>query len=436
MSQEAREKVSLTVSAPVAARADVLVCGGGPAGVGAAIAAAEQGARTVLVEAAEALGGACTGSLVSGWPPVAGFGGGVFARLRQRVSSLAPGALATRADGWEAVNPAWWQIACLEAVLAAGADVRFAGRGFEVLRNDAGALAGALLAGKGGPRAVRAKVVIDATGDGDIAVAAGCAFDQGDGDGRLQAVSLNFRIAGVEESRVPAAHGVRQAWQEARGAGELNLPAHSPAHCGRHAPVDPPGVRRLQWDTSVGVDGSDDADRSRGLCEGCARVREVATWLREKVPGFENSVLTQVAAQLGVRETRRIRCRDRLSDEDVRTGRKRHDGIARGSFYMDLHDAQPKTPEYKQALSPPPGDWYEVPYGALVPAAATGLLVAGRCVGSTRGANGSLRVQPTCAALGEAAGTAAAMAVEAGCLPHELDGREVRRRLHQRGAEL
>jgi len=422
---------------PVAERVDVLVCGGGPAGLGAAIAAAEEGAGVLLVEAAEALGGTASSGLVPGWPPVAGADGGVFARLNDQAAAFAPGARAIRDNGWASVNAEVWKIVCLDAVTAVGARVRFGTFAHEALVDGAGRVCGALVANKAGAQAMRATVTIDATGDGDLAVAAGAGFDKGrDGDGRLQAVSFLFKLAGVEASRVPRWSEVREAGRAAMASGALSLPDYVQPHLGGALPVDAPGVRLFQFDTSVGIDASDPVSRTQGLCEGYQRVREVYQWLRAKVPGFERAVLADVAAQLGVRETRRIHGDATVDREDVLSARKYPDGIARGSFYMDLHDGQVKTPELKASLSPPPGDWYEIRYGALLPRAVEGLLVAGRCVSSTREANGSLRVQPTCMATGEAAGVAAAMAAREGVGPRRISGEAVRQRLRQRGAAI
>ena len=138
---------------------------------------------------------------------------------------------------------------------------------------------------------------------------------------------------------------------------------------------------------------------------------------------------------MGTRESRRIIGTYVLTKEDVLNARKFEDGISRACFFMDLHDSPPGittsqfTKQFVKANRPPAGDWYEIPYRCLVPKSVKGFLTAGRCISSDREANGSLRVMPTCMFTGEAAGTAAAMAIAEGLLPHELDGRRVRKKM-------
>jgi hypothetical protein len=147
-----------------------------------------------------------------------------------------------------------------------------------------------------------------------------------------------------------------------------------------------------------------------------------------------------VASCLGVRETRRVRGEAVLTENDVLEGRKHPDGISRASFYMDLHDGQDKSEpsfrEYRARLSPPEGDFYEIPYGCIVPLAVDGLVTSGRCISSSRRASGSARIQATCVNLGQAAGTAAALCAARGLPPRELDGRELRGALRAQGMEL
>jgi hypothetical protein len=187
---------------------------------------------------------------------------------------------------------------------------------------------------------------------------------------------------------------------------------------------------------AVGIDASD----PESLTEGEVRCHEIVfqiwRFLRETVPGYEKCVPLTIAAYLGVRETRRIVGEYMLTEEDVLSARKFPDGIARGSFYMDVHDGQEKTPQYRAALSPPPGDFYEIPYRCLVPQAVDGLLVAGRCISTTRMANGSIRIQPTCMNTGQAAGVAAAWCVRRGILPRVVDGVELRAALVTQGMDL
>lgn len=189
---------------------------------------------------------------------------------------------------------------------------------------------------------------------------------------------------------------------------------------------------------AIHVDGSDAASLTRGECLCHRRVLAIWQFLRRNFAAYENSVLIDVASHLGVREGRRIRGLATLTEEMVLGAAKCADGVSRCSWYLDLHDGQDKHPleEYRAARRPPDGDYYEIPYGCLVPLEADGLLVAGRCVSSTRAANGSLRLQPTCMNLGQAAGTAAALCLAAGTAPRDLDGVALRAALVEQGVEL
>jgi hypothetical protein len=193
---------------------------------------------------------------------------------------------------------------------------------------------------------------------------------------------------------------------------------------------------KVPGDTMHDVDASDPWDLTRAEIECRRLVRQLVRFHRARIPGCEDEYLAAQGFSIGVRETRRIKGEYVVTEDDFRSARKFPDGVSRASWYMDLHDGDVKTPEYKAARSLAEGEFYEIPYRALVPLRVDGLLVAGRCVSSDRMANGSLRVIPTCMNLGEAAGTAAAMAAACGVEPRAINGREIRARLVAAGAEL
>jgi len=419
------------------ASCDVLVCGGGPAGIGAAVAAGRNGADVVLVEAGNALGGMATVGRLGGMIRTAGWGGGVLRDLWTRLEHL--GAI-RYSSGWH--DNAWmdvgaYQVVALEAVLAAPARVWLHSRGAAV-EVDAGRVAAVTVADKGGLRTIRPRMVVDATGDGDLAVWAGAPFEQGDDDGRAQAVSLIFRIARIDPSRLPSREDLWRASREAVDDGRLELPEHVRGLPG--AWVDPDALRdgllRCQLDVAVGIDGADPAGLADGevLCQ--RRVLRIWRFLRDSVPGFDRAELFDIAPLLGVRETRRILGDYVLTAEDVLAARKFPDGIARGDFYMDLHDGQKKDPDYIRARRPPDGEFYEIPYRCLTPVGLENLLVAGRCISSSREANGSVRIQPACMQTGQAAGTAAAACAAADLRTRDLPGEQLRARLTEQGMQL
>jgi hypothetical protein len=283
-------------------------------------------------------------------------------------------------------------------------------------------------------------MAVDATGDGDLAAWSGAPFDKGrEGDGYLQAVSLNFVLAGVDTERLPDREAFDTACREALDSGEVELPAyHRTLSFGRHWPGYPPGIVHYQCDMAADIDASDPESLTCGeaLCH--QRVLKIWRFLKRSFEAYRDSVIIHIATRLGVRESRRVRGEKTLVEADVLEGRKHPDGIARCSWYMDLHDGQDKHPmdEYRARRAPPEGDFYEIPYGCLVPLQVESLLVSGRCISSTRPANGSLRLQPTCMNTGQAAGTAAALCVAGGTSPRELSGQDLRRILTEQGMEL
>ena len=425
---------------------DVIVAGGGPAGIGAAVAAARNGARTLLIEGTNCLGGMGSNGLV----PIirtAGDDGGIAKEFYDRLVAV-NGACYTEGHpdpkakmqfiyDHVFLNPCVARVIAMEMVLESGARVLLHTR-VEGVEMDGNRVTGVYLANKGGRQLARCRLAIDATGDGDLAAWAGVPYDKGrQGDGWLQAVSLIFYLAGVDVERRPPKAEFDEMVRRAFASGDLELaPYVDKLTYGQAWPLMPSGILRFMFDTAVHIDASDPEGLTQGEIICHQRMFKVWRFLRENVPGYEESVIINMASYLGVRETRRIRGEATLTEADVLEGRKHPDGICRASFYMDTHDGQIKTPEYKLSLAPPQGDYYEIPYGCLVPQDVDGLLVSGRCISSTRPANGAMRLQPTCTNTGQAAGTAAALCLARGLQPRQLRGQDLRTVLVKQGMAL
>ncbi len=420
---------------------DVIVVGGGPAGIGAALAAARNGASVLAIEKTNCLGGTLTNSLIS-MIRTAGDGGGIVNELWQRVVAEGGSSIG---DFHATLNPFIARTVLFSMYEQARVDLLLHTHLAET-RTDGNRVTGIRYANKDGLTSAHAKVVIDATGDADVAAQAGAPFDKGRDDGKLQAVSLIFVIANIHEDRLPPKDTFQATCRDAIASGRLapvHLAGGSPIgsrtlNFGKPVPGNPPGIRLFLLDMADDVDASDAAGLTRGERVCNQHVVDIWKFLRDTFDAFADSVIVDVASHLGVRETRRIHGEKQVTEDMVLGALKCDDAISRCSWYMDLHDGQDKHPlnEYRAARHPPDGDWYEIPYGCLVPLEIDGLLVAGRSVSSTRAANGSLRLQPTCMNMGQAAGTAAALCTQRDLQPRRIDGAELNALLKQQGMEL
>ncbi len=433
----------LSCNIPVLGDYDVIVCGGGPAGIGAAVAAGRGGAKTLLVERLSYVGGIGTSTGINTWCDTQG--GSIFDELEARLDAL--GKARRRFDpsghiyerGRVSLHGETLKAVALRMIREAGAEVLFGTTVAQAIM-DGDRVAGVVLANKDGLCAAHAKAVVDASGDADVAASAGAEFLKGDpDDGRLMHVNFMFGIAGVDSERAKKEalddETLVARIKQAHGAGKLRAPKGAFRPAPDVFPYHPPEKALIlnYWEIEK-VDCSDALAVSAKLAE-CEEIAlEVVEFCRAHLPGYENASIGRFWDVLGTRESRRIVGQYAVTGDDVLAGRKFDDGIAQACFFIDFHDSPPGrtipyTLEFKRAHTPPPGDWYEIPYRCLVPARVRGLLMAGRCISCDRDAQASLRVMPTCMYLGEAAGTAAAMAAAQGLAPHEVDGAEVKRRV-------
>ncbi len=423
----------------VSGRYDVVVCGGGPAGIAAAVAAGQLGARTLLIEHLSTIGGMGTAAFVNGWVDTPG--GPIFDELLRRIEAC--GCLTRHYDeqrhqypGRAGFHGETLKPIALRMVSQAGAEVLFCTTAEAAWVPD-DTVRGVFIANKGGRSLIRAAVLIDATADGDIAASAGAQFAKGDPeDGRLQHVNFKFRIEAADKDdyqrREPSEEDLIALIRAAHRSGDI----HPPDGVFRPRPELFPYHRPEQalvlstWEIE-NVDPTDPLQVSTTLTQCQLAAYEVVEFARRHLPGYQHARLGRLPELLGTRESRRITGNYTLTSDDVLSAAKFDDAVARACFFMDLHDSPPGTSipfslEHVWANRPPRDDYYEVPYRCLVPVGVGGMLVAGRCISADRAAGGSLRVMPTCMFTGAAAGTAAAMAVSTGVPPHQLDGRDVR----------
>jgi len=456
---------------PVREEVDVLVCGGGSSGICAALAAARLGLKVTLVESHGFLGGVTTAMGVNGiggWqfdvdgrPLINGLPMDVMRQMakfggasEQWVSMLGKDGAAMGEHGpglncyWVHAHPEYMKIALDQMMLEAG--VRLVYHADAVLPvMQAERVAGAFIESKSGRQAVLAKVTIDCTGDGDIAARAGCAFKQGrPGDAACQPMTMVFTVSRWDrdahyreiKSTDLGANRYAGAMKLARERGEVVLnpndlfcaATYLDATCqpGRDPAMPEANINftRIQ-----NLDATDVDDLTRGEILGREQVLEAIRFMRKYMAGFNGAELVSLPAHVGIRESRRIVGRYTLSGEDVQHGRRFDDGIARGIYTLDIHNpTEVGKPSRLEQLEQP----YDIPYRCLVPADVDGLLVAGRCISGDSIAMSSYRIQSHCMAIGQAAGTAAALAVQENQQPAKIDADMLRDRLRQDGANL
>ena len=452
---------------------DVIVVGGGPAGSAAATAAAREGARTLLIEANGALGGMGTLGLV---PWFCGYTDGarnlacgIAERVRLGLGAGMPqlgAAMARNPLTTPAIDPEVLKRVYDELVTGAGAEVLFHTALCRVERDAHGQVETLLVANKAGLSAYRAKVYVDATGDGDLAAWAGAAFEKGDADGSLQPATSCFVLTNVEPY---ATWYAKPKEAPAPGAPkpppslhfyDPDSPVHQALACGRyplivdrHSCSMPIGPRTYGYNFGhlFDVDNTDPVNLSRARIRGRQQAAQYRAAFAEFHPAFANAFLAATGALLGIRETRRIVGDYTLTLDDYLARRSFADEICRNAYNIDVHRksdaaanrAPPPSTEAMQRANAAEikqlgrGESYGVPYRCLTPRGLRNVLVAGRCISTDRPTNGSVRIMACCLTTGEAAGLAAALAAKAPAPDvHAVDTAALRARLRAHGAYL
>jgi len=408
---------------------DVIVAGGGTAGIAAAVAAARNGADTILIERYGFLGGTMTAGLVN--PFMTFHAGkeqiikGIFQEIIDRLKDTGGYDEKTKAFDSEIMKLVLDQ-------MIKEADVKLLLHTYitDALVTKENIIKGIEAYNKSGRQVVLGKVIIDATGDGDVAVMAGAPYEKGrEEDGLTQPMTLNFRMGGVDVERMPSREKINKLFEEAKAKGEIKIPRENVLYF----PTTRRGEIHFNTTRIVKVDGTKADDLTYAEIEGRRQMAELIKFLKEKVPGFENAYLLMSAVQVGVRETRRIIGEYVLTGEDVIKARKFSDVIARGSYPIDIHSPTGEGTVIKRL---PPGESYDIPYRCIVPKKVENLLIAGRCISCTHEAQAAIRVIPIVVAIGQAAGTAAALAAKLHASLREMNVPLLQEALKKQGAIL
>ena len=424
---------------------DALILGGGPAGVAACVAAARAGTRVLLVEKHGFLGGMATAGMVGSLcgffttgSKKKGIIGGVaddflkILKSRRGVSEKTPSRVDPRIAVYQ-YSPEVFKYAADQLVMKSGCDLLFHTLVVGILWEIEGSrLAGVIVENKSGRRAYLGKIVVDATGDGDVAAMAGVPFEFGDGKGAAQALTTIFRMNNVDQDklRVLDRQILRERMEEAKREGTFRLTRVDPIM----GPAIPPGLVSANLTAIPDLNATDAADLTKAELEGRLQVFEYLDFLRATAPGFERADISSIAPQVGVRETRRVLGEYVLQEREALEGKKFDDAVALGAWPVEFHD--PATGKIQWKFLEAEDDYYTIPLRCLIPLKIDNLVTAGRCISTSHIAQASSRVIGPSLALGEAAGTLAALSADSNVAPRKIPAEKVRKELGRRGAIL
>ena len=406
---------------PIKIDTDVVVIGAGPAGFAAAINSARHGAKTLLIEQAGSVGGVATTGLMSHW--TGSTRNGFYKELLER----------TRDDGWKGgskmggrltINPEKLKTIMLQMLEEAHVSVLLYTFAVQPIM-DGDSIKGVIIESKSGREAILAKIVIDASGDGDIAARAGAPFSKGrKSDGKMQPMTLMFKVAGVNTRKAVLPGGFESNLKVPKGKiqdlGKANIPF--PAGHVLLYKSTLPGIITVNMTNVIDVDGTKGEDLTRAEMVCRSQIDPIVEFLREFVPGFKKCYVISSASIIGVRETRHFEGEYTITEFDILDAKEFDDWVVKDVHFnfdihnieghgLDEHGAQQKFSQNKH---------YSIPYGCFVPKKIENLYVAGRIISGTHVAHSNFRVMPICVKMGQAVGIAAALCCKQNVSPRKL----------------
>lgn len=422
---------------------DVVVAGGGPAGIAAAVASARNGAKTAMVERYGVLGGMLTAGMVQ---PI--LGTCAPHTFYQEVCELLDvgheqvDKIVTRNGSEVHVDPEEAKHRLLKLVHESGVEIYLQTVIYDVLMEN-GNVVGLLVATADGPQELRGKTFVDATGDGFVAARAGVPYEIGrKQDGLCQPATIEFTLNGVEEAVALACYGGSDpvCLPDGRKYSKLCAEACEKGELPKHVSIVRlhrtyySGERHVNATQANGYDLLSPKGIVEAELELRGQIETVVTFLRKNVPGYENCKVKATAATMGVRETRRFLGQYTLCDEDVETGSRFPDVIVHKAWFLiDIHNPNGGGQAEKHSQPAVP---YDIPLRCLVPQQVGNLLLSGRNISGTHRAHGSYRVMGVALATGQAAGVAASLCAAQGVQPQAISYEQVQKVLEQGGAQL
>lgn len=454
------ERYTYTQSIPLFREVDVVVAGAGPAGIGAALSASRNGASTLIFDSQNCVGGMATSGLVG--PFMSSYSmrdgtmiiRGIFEEIVEELvadgDAIHPGDVVAETsysgyykEGHDHVCPfnrEAFKLLTTKKILESGCEILLHTQFIDVIK-EAGVITGVVVANKNGLSVIKARMFIDCTGDADVAAKAGVPFTSGsDSDGSSQPATLFFRVCNVNTEELDAhmkAHAdeIRPfygpfSWLIKEKSDEWgDIPRGE--ICMFEEPT--PGVFSLNVTRIHHVDATDVQDLTMAEIEGMRQAQKVFKFLKQFAPGFSEAIFMGCAATIGIRESRHINGLTRITADDIMSYKVPENSIAVMATNLDTHnDSDPGG----SLIVLDQGSFYGVPFTCLVPQSCDNLLVAGRSISADSLASSSIRMMPCCMAFGQAAGTAAAIAVHANIFPKDIDQQALCRTLQEQGAYL
>lgn len=431
---------------PVIAETDVLVVGGGPGGLGAAVMAAREGAKVILVERYGVLGGMASVGEVSpfmwnhhvmeknGEHVSVTLDRPVYPEWVKKMVSYLPDDLKALCEGDEEVvthvphiiskdiAPMAMEDLCLEA----GVKILYHHNLVDVrMKNNK--IDFAVFSSKSGFVAIKAANYVDCTGDADLAALAGAKIEFGGAAGHCQPMTLCFKLSHIDIARIPK--NLNELYTKAKEEGKIDCPRENIL---RFSYFDD-DVLHFNTTRVIRKSAVSGTELSEAELEGHRQFKQLLKWLRSEIPGFEKARVRSIASHIGVRESRRVRGKQYLTREDFKARAKFDDAIARCNYEIDIHNPTGTGTEHETM---PQTEYYEVPYGCIIPEGIDNLAVGGRPISVDHAVHASIRVMPPACSIGQAAGVAAAMSAKSGTPLPDLDGKKVRAELVRMGAFL